>query len=225
MLDAVVTFVEGQAAAPWALLVLLLVAGLDALFPPVPSDPVLIVLAAVSVAGHGWPLWLLGVVAAVGAFAGDTGVHLVGRRFGRAGLARLAARPVLGRAVHLATRTLDERGGLVVVLARYVPAGRVAVGLTAGASGYPRRRFVGFAALAAASWAAYGVGIGALAGRWASDEPILAAVVGVGFALVLGLAVDRVVRRLVLARVPGGGPAGDGVEGAAPLASASAVGR
>jgi membrane-associated protein len=195
-LTTLTTFIEAQAAAPWVLALVLLVSAGDALVPPVPSDPVVVALAAISVAGDGPNLLLLGAVAALGAFLGDTATYLAGRRFGSDRLARTSA-PMARRALDRADRTLEQRGGLVILLARYVPVGRVAVNLTAGATAYPRRRFVGFAALAALSWSAWSVTVGALAGRWMADNPLLGAVAGVTAALVLGLAVDVVARRVL----------------------------
>ncbi len=196
MLETLTTFIEGQATTPWVLLLVLLVAAGDALFPPVPSESVVVALAAVSVAGDGPHLVLLGLVAGVGALLGDTAAYLVGRRHGPARLAR-ASRPSLRRAVHRASDALASRGGLVILVARYVPVGRVAVNLTAGATSYPRRRFVGFAALAALTWSAWSVGVGALAGHWVADNPLLGAAAGITVALVLGLAADHVARRVL----------------------------
>lgn len=214
MLETLTTFVEAQAAAPWALLLVLLVSAGDALVPPVPSESVVVALAAVSVAADGPNLLLLGATAALGALMGDTTTYHLGRRLGADRLAR-SPRPRLRRALGRAERTLEQRGGLVILVARYVPVGRVAVNLTAGATGYPRRRFVGFATLAALTWAAWSVAVGALAGRWMADNPLLGAAVGVTVALLLGLAADVVARRaLGWARPRGAGA----VEQAAPRA-------
>ena len=86
-----------------------------------------------------------------------------------------------------ASGTLERRGALVVLTARYVPLGRVAVNLTAGATGFPPRRFLGLAALAAATWAVWSVAVGALAGHWLHGNPLLGSAAGIALALVLGL--------------------------------------
>lgn len=202
MFETLTAFIDANAAAPWVLVMVLLVAAGDALVPPVPSESVVVALAAVSVAAQGPNLLLLGIAAAVGAFLGDSAAFLAGRRFGPDRLARVR-RPVLRRGLDFAASTLHARGGLVILVARYVPVGRLAVGLTAGATGYPPRRFYPFAVLAATTWAAWTVGIGALAGRWFSDHALLGAGAGVAGALVLGVLADHVARR-VLARRRGG---------------------
>ena len=194
MLDTLTALVEAGAAAPWVLPVVLLVAVFDALVPPVPSEGIVVALAAVAVAGHGPDLLLLAVAAGVGAFLGDSLTYVVGRRFGPQRLHRIS-RPGPRRALERASGTLQRRGAVVVLSARYVPLGRVAVNLTAGATGFPPRRFVGLAALAATTWAAWSVGVGALAGHWLEGNPLLGSVSGVAVALGLGLVIDRAARR------------------------------
>lgn len=199
MVETLEAFVEAHAAAPWVLLVVVLLAAGDALLPPVPSETVVVALAALSVAATGPNLVLLGLAAAVGAFVGDTSVFLLGRRFGTARLARVR-RPARRTALDRAADTLHRRGGLVILAARYVPVGRVAVDLTAGATGFGRRRFVGLAALAAVSWAAWTVAVGALAGHWLDDNPLLGAAAGIAIALALGFAADHVARAVLRRR-------------------------
>ena len=194
MLDTLTALVEAGAAAPWVLPVVLLVAVFDALVPPVPSEGIVVALAAVAVAGDGPDLLLLAVAAGVGAFIGDSLTYAVGRRFGPQRLRRVT-RPAPRRALERASATLERRGAVVILSARYVPLGRVAVNLTAGATGFPPRRFLGLAALAATTWAAWSVGVGALAGHWLEGNPLLGSVSGVAVALLLGLVIDRAARR------------------------------
>ena len=195
MLDTMTSVVEAGAAAPWVLLVVLLVAVFDALVPPLPSEGLVVSLAAISVAAQGPDLALLAVAAGVGAFVGDSLTFVVGRLHGTGRLQRVS-RPGIRRLFDRAAGALDSRGAVVILSARYVPMGRVAVNLTAGATGFPPRRFGVLAALAAGSWAAWSVGVGAAAGRWLEGSPVLGSLAGVGLAVVLGLAVDRLVRRL-----------------------------
>ena len=98
-------------------------------------------------------------------------------------------------------RELDRRGAFAILAARYVPIGRIAVNLTAGAVRFPRRRFVGLSALAACTWAVYSIAIGSLAGRWIESTPLVGALLGIVIALVLGFLVDLALNRLVRSRV------------------------
>lgn len=190
MFEAVNTLIEQNAAAVWVLPALFLLATFDALLPPLPSDSVVITLAAFGAASGSPHLLALGVVAAAGAFIGDNLTFGVARRSGLNGL-RTSTRPRVRQAFLRAEGELDRRGGLAIVVARYIPVGRVAVNVTAGAGTFAHRRFVLLSALAATSWAAYSVGIGALAGHWVEQNPLLGAVGGIALAGALGLVVDR----------------------------------
>ncbi|WP_052110078.1 DedA family protein [Knoellia sinensis] len=194
MLETITSLIQDNAAALWVLPALFLLATFDALLPPVPSESVIITLAAFG-AAHGSPhLIALGVVAALGAFIGDNLTFTVARR---SGLRRLrdSPRPKLRSAFRRAEHELDRRGGLAIVVARYIPVGRVAVNVTAGAGTFSRGRFVLLSAIAAVTWASYSVAIGALAGHWVEANPLLGAVAGIAFAATLGLIVDRLLSR------------------------------
>ncbi|WP_231916029.1 DedA family protein [Microbacterium karelineae] len=178
------------AASPWIYLIVFALAVLDGLLPPVPSETVIVGAAALS-ASTGRPDWaLIAIAAAAGAFTGDNLVYAIGRAVGttrfrwmRTGRAR--------RAIDMAERGLASGGASAIFVARYIPVGRVAVNLTAGAVRYPRQRFVLLALGAAATWAAYSVAIGTVAGRLVEDQPLLGVAVGVGLAIVVGVVVDR----------------------------------
>ncbi|TDD59362.1 DedA family protein, partial [Actinomadura rubrisoli] len=91
-----------------------------------------------------------------------------------------------------ARRTMDERGGLILVVARYVPGGRTAVTMTMGVVGYPLRSFSLFAGIAAASWALYGALLGYVGGVAFEDDPIKGLAVGLGLALTATALVETV---------------------------------
>ncbi|MFC7486260.1 DedA family protein [Knoellia sp. CPCC 206453] len=194
MFETVNTLIEQNAAALWVLPVLFLLATFDALIPPVPSDSVVITLAAFGAATGSPHLVALGLVAALGAFLGDNLTFHLARR-SRLRELRHSPRPKLRQAFLRGERELDRRGGIAIVIARYIPVGRVAVNITAGAGTFSQRRFVLLSALAALSWATYSVAIGALAGHWVQDNPLLGAFGGIALAGGLGLVVDRVLQR------------------------------
>jgi len=177
------------AGAPWVYLALFALATIDGLFPPIPSESVVIALAALSVSTGAPSLALVLVSAAAGAFAGDQIAYAVGRRIDVRRL-RILRNPRGQRTVDRAERALARRGPSFILAARFVPIGRVAVNLTAGAVRYPRRRFAGLTALAAVAWSLYSVVIGLLAGAWIQDQPLVAIAVGVVGGLLSGLALD-----------------------------------
>ncbi|NTW38701.1 MAG: DedA family protein [Cellulomonadaceae bacterium] len=177
------------AASPWVFVALYAFATIDGFFPPVPSESAVIGLAALSVSTGKPNFWLLGAVAAAGAFSGDQIAYSIGQRI-RVHDLRFMQGARQRKALAWAERMLAERGATFIIAARYVPIGRVAVNMTAGAVGLSRLRFTGFVAVAAVAWSVYSVMLGIGAGVWLHDHPLLAVVVGVCGGLVLGMVLD-----------------------------------
>lgn len=187
------TWVLELASSPWVYPAMFGFATVDGFFPPLPSESVLITLA-VSAHGSGVPwLPLVLVAGAAGAWVGDQLAYQIGRAIGIRRIPYL--RSARGRRmVNRAEKLLAKRGASFILAARYVPIGRVAVNMTAGAVGYPRRRFMAIAGLAAVLWALYSAGIGILAAAWLGHEPLLAIGVGLVLGVAAGFVVDRVVQ-------------------------------
>lgn len=194
-MDIINELILQAVASPWLYLVMFAVAVIDGFFPPVPSETVLVAAAAVAASSGEVNLVLLCAVAAVGAMIGDNIAYAIGRTVGINRFSWLR-RPRVVRAFDWAQQALDRHGAALILGARYIPVGRVAVNMSAGALGYPWRRFLPVSAAAAITWSAYSVGIGLLAGRWLNGQPLLSAVLGVVLALVIGIVIDRVVSAL-----------------------------
>lgn len=204
MFESLSELVQQQADAVWVLPLVAALCALDGFFPPVPSDAAVLALAAIGASAGEPNLVALGVIAAVGAFVGDNIAYTIGRYSGLSRM-RVSRRPRMQRGYRWAERELRRRGATVIVAGRYIWVGRVAVNLSAGAMGFPRRRFMALDAVAAVSWAAYTVGLGAMAGSWLEDNPLLAAVVAVVAAVALGVVIDRL---LTSREQPGSEPSG-----------------
>jgi membrane-associated protein len=184
-------FLLTAVSSPWVYLVVFAAVVIDAFFPPVPSETVVVVAAAIGV-GSGSPNLLLIVgVAAVGAAVGDNVAYWLGRRIG-AERFRWMRHPRAAAAFARARTGLARRPASVLLVARYIPGGRVAVNMTAGAVRFPYRRFWPLTLLAGACWAAYSVLVGLLAGHRVEEQPLVGAATGVVLALVLGVVIDRV---------------------------------
>lgn len=212
-------WIVALAGSPWVFVALYAFATIDGFFPPIPSETVVIALASLAVSTGDPNFWVLGAVAAAGAFSGDQVAYSIGRRIPARRLHLLSGARAQ-RSLDWAERALAERGAAFIIAARYVPVGRVAVNMTAGTVGFSRLRFSVLAVIAAISWSAYSVALGIGAGVWLGETPILAVVVGVAAGLLLGLAIDPVIQRLTRSR---GGRPGPAV--AAPRAAPGATGR
>jgi membrane protein DedA with SNARE-associated domain len=180
-------------SSPWAYAIVLGIAALDAVFPAVPSESLAITAGVLSGVGklHVAPTI---AAAAIGAFVGDTTSYVLGRTVGRRARGRLFRGKRAERALGWAERTLEERGGYLIVVARFIPGGRTATTFTAGMVRFPAWRFVGFAALAAIGWATYAVMLGYLGGRIFEQSPLLALGVALGIAVTITAVVEAVRR-------------------------------
>lgn len=180
---------ESAVASPWVYLVLFAVAVLDGFFPIVPAET-MVITAGVFAAGGRPNLALVIGVAALGAFVGDHVSYHIGRTAGQGLLRRMPPDSKRRAAYEWASKALQERGGLLLVVARYIPGGRTAATMTTGAAAYPRRKFAMFDAIAASSWALYSGLIGYLGGRAFEDDPLHGLLLGLGIAVSITVAVE-----------------------------------
>src|SRR5258707_710569 len=97
----------------------------------------------------------LGGAAASGAFLGDNTAYYVGHRYGARINDRFFSGEKARKRIEWAQQQVSERGGELILIARFIPGGRTVVTLSAGTLGYPWRRFVIFDAAAALVWALY----------------------------------------------------------------------
>lgn len=214
LLGTIQDTILAAAGAPWVLLALFALCAVDGFFPPVPSESVVTALA-VAGASTGRPnLLLVFAVAAAGAWVGDQVAYLIGRRIP---LERIPAlRTDRGQqALGWARHALERRGAAFILAARYIPVGRVAVNMSAGALGYPRQRFMALSGLAAVLWAGTHVLLGMLAEAWLGQEPLLAMAVGIAVGILSGVVLDRVLSRRLGDDAPTGA-AGDAAGPARP---------
>jgi membrane-associated protein len=174
MSHTILDVVQQVMSSPWLYVALFALSLLDGFFPVVPAETA-VITAAVFAADGETNLALIIVVAALGAFAGDHVSYLIGRKAG----GRLRER----KTFVWAARTLAERGGMVLVAARYIPGGRTATTLTMGAVRHPLRSFTFYDAIAASSWAVYSCLIGFFGGMAFEDDPIKGLLLGLGIAV------------------------------------------
>ena len=183
------------AASPLVYLGMFVFAVVDGFFPPMPSEAGAVGLSALA-ASTGHPrLALVVATAAAGAFVGDQVAYAIGRRidvhripFLRHGRGR--------RALVRAELALADRGTSFILAARFLPVARVAVNMSAGALGYPRRRFVVLAAIGSVTWALYSAALGIGAGAWFTGHPWAAVVVGVVGGTLIGFGLDWLLNRI-----------------------------
>ncbi|MEI5011315.1 VTT domain-containing protein [Streptomyces sp. PmtA] len=122
--------------------------------------------AAGQVSGEVPSLSALLLCAATASVLGDLAAYRLARRGGeRLDRAIARSRRLVTAQERLGT-ALSRGGGLLVVIARFAPAGRSVVSLGAGAAHRRVREFLPWSALAAVAWAGYSVGLGWFGGQW-----------------------------------------------------------
>lgn len=174
---------------PWVFLVLFLFSLLDAFFPVVPAESFVIAVAAVASAGTEVNLALVVLVAAAGAFVGDQIAFSIGRLIPLERIPFLH-RGGIGKMVVRVRETIHHRAAPLLIGARFVPGGRVAVNVSAGAVDFSRIRFMKIDVVAVVLWASYGVFLGMAAGTYLEEHPVIAAFVGSTLGVLMGFVVD-----------------------------------
>lgn len=154
-----------QGFGPWILLGVAIVIFIETglLFPFLPGDSLLVTAAALHVQLN-VNVWLVALVAAVAAVAGDQLSFWLGRRFGRR-LFKPDARVLKTSRLHEAEEFFAKWGPLALVLGRFVPIVRTYVPVAAGTADMHYRKFVGWNVLGALSWVVLMMGVGLALGQ------------------------------------------------------------
>lgn len=181
MFESLTEYVSGS---PWTYAFLFAIAALDVIVPLVPSETS-VILAGVLASTNDLNLVLVILFAAGGAILGDNIAYWIGRKVGH----RLVDRWFKGerrKQVDWAHRQVQERGGYLIVIGRFIPGGRTAVTLSCGMLEMPWRRFISFDVAAGLVWGTYAAMLGYLGGRTFEENPFKGFILA--FAVALGIA-------------------------------------
>lgn len=175
---------EQVSGSPWTYLFLFAVAAIDAFIPLVPSETS-VILAGVLASTGDLVLVFVILFAALGAIVGDNISYWIGRTLGH----RLVDRFFKGerrKQVDWAQKQVEERGGYLIIIGRFIPGGRTAVTFSCGMLEMRWRRFIAFDIAAGLVWATYAALLGYVGGRTFEENPLkgflLAFVVALGIA-------------------------------------------
>jgi membrane-associated protein len=183
-----------HAGSPISYAIAVVLPALDAIFPLVPSETVIIALGVATAGSTDPRIGLLVACAAAGAFLGDNFSYFLGRRFGPRVERRFFATGKGARQRAWAERSLERFGMQLIVVCRFIPGGRTAVTLSCGLIGYSRRRFTIATAVAAIIWALYSFFIGRLGGAAFADKPWAGFLLSLGVTLVISGLIEGVRR-------------------------------
>lgn len=178
--------------SPVTYLLIFVMAALDVLVPILPAEGTVTAAAVLAGQGRLSVAWVM-VAAAVGAFVGDNVAYWVGRAAGRP----LVERVLRGNTAQLRAvqEQFDARGGLFIIVGRFVPGGRTAVAIGAGVLRFSWPQFLVYDAVAAGAWAIDAALPGYIGGSLVQDRPWLGMVIGFGLSALLAGAVTLLQRR------------------------------
>ena len=185
--DRMVEWVSGEW---WAYPAIFAVAAIDAFFPLVPSETLVIVGGNLASSGDlSLPLVIL--AGAGGAILGDNISFGIGTLVGERTVKRWFRSEKSKQRLEWAERMLDERGAYIIIIARFIPGGRTAVTFSAGyIPTFRWRRFIVYDVIAGVVWATYAALLGYFGGKTFEDNPLWGVGLALAFALALGLAVE-----------------------------------
>ncbi|GGZ22269.1 membrane protein [Streptomyces inusitatus] len=179
-------------SSPWIYAVVALSVLLDVFLPVLPSGVLVIAVATAAAAGSATAttvagaaeqvprevpsLLILVLCAATASVLGDLIAYRLARRGGHRFDRAIAKSRRLTSAQARLGATLSRGGGALVVIARFAPAGRSVVSLSAGATHRKVKDFLPWSALAGVAWAGYSVSLGYFGGQWLGASWVGAAV-------------------------------------------------
>ena len=163
-------------SSQWFYAIIFVIAVLDSVLPIVPSETLVIIGGVSAGLGNLW-IPLVIVCAACGAFIGDNLSYLIGREASDWVMKRQTRTEKGAKRMAKIVEQVHERGGLLLITARFIPGGRTALTLSCGVTRQPRRWFTGWAAIAAVIWGHYAALLGFVGGKSFEENHTLAFVI------------------------------------------------
>ncbi|TCC10179.1 DedA family protein [Kribbella soli] len=185
-------------ASHWLLLILFAAAAIDAVFPVVPSEGMVITAGMAAAAGH-QNLLLVITVAMAGSVIGESVCYFLGRGSGPALHRWMKRQERRQRLYEKVSAALHSRGGLILMTVRYIPGARMVATLTAGATRYSFKKFIVFTIAGVTVAYTYVALLGYLGGDAFAHDQLKGLAFSLSLAAVIGLVVETS-RRIVVKR-------------------------
>ena len=173
----------------WFLLVILVIAFLDSVIPIVPSETCVIIGGVAAGVGT-QNLFAVIAAGAIGAFLGDNAAYSIGLRASNWFRRRAERKPKFARKLAWAQLQIVERGGLLLITARFIPGGRTALTLSCGITRQSRWWFVRWVALATTIWATYAALLGRIGGEAFENNHTKAFLTAFGLAIATNVLIE-----------------------------------
>jgi membrane protein DedA with SNARE-associated domain len=177
------SFTDYVSGSPWTYAFLFLVSALDVVFPVVPSETS-VILAGVLASSGDLFLFAVILVAAGGAILGDNTAYWIGRKAGPWIVRRFFSGERKKR-IDWAEQQIEERGGYLILVGRFIPGGRTAVTLSCGLLEMRWHKFIAWDVPAGLMWASYAALLGYFGGKAFEENPLKGFAVAFAVALAL----------------------------------------
>ena len=187
--------IEWVSGSNWSYVAVFAVAVLDAFFPVVPSESMVIVAGALAASGDlSLPIVIL--AAWSGAVVCDNISYGIGKWAGEHTVKRLFRHEKAHKGFDWAEKQLEERGSYIILIARFIPFGRTAVTFTAGyTKGLPWHRFIRYDVVAGGLWATYAAMLGYIGGKQFEEQPWKGIVLGLAIAFSVAFLIEWIRHR------------------------------
>jgi membrane protein DedA with SNARE-associated domain len=166
----------------WFLLIILVIAFFDSVIPVVPSETCVIIGGVAAGLGN-QNLYLVIAAGAIGAFLGDNTAFLIGLGASAWFIRRAERKPQFALKMNWAQQQIHERGGLLLITARFIPGGRTALTLSCGITRQNHVWFMRWVAVAVVIWATYAAMLGRIGGQAFQDDHTKAFLFAFGLAM------------------------------------------
>ena len=172
MITALNTFFEWlkeSSSSPWFYVIIFVIAVFDSVLPIVPSET-LVIIGGVSAGSGSLSIALVILCAAGGAFIGDNLSYFLGREASDWVIKRRTRTEKGAKQMAKIIEQIHDRGGMLLITARFIPGGRTLLTLSCGVTRQPRKWFVGWAVVAASVWSLYASLLGFVGGKSFADN-------------------------------------------------------
>ena len=173
----------------WFLVIILVIAFFDSVVPIVPSETCVIIGGVAASLGN-QNIYAVIVAGAVGAFLGDNTAYIIGRRLSDWFHRRAERKPKFARKLEWANQQIRERGGLLLITARFIPGGRTVLTLSCGITRQKRWWFVRWVFVAVVIWATYAAMLGRIGGEAFKNDHTKAFLFAFGLAIATNVLIE-----------------------------------
>ena len=193
-------WLKETSSSPWFYVVIFTIAVLDSVLPIVPSET-LVIIGGVTAGTGDLSITLVILCGGAGAFVGDNMSYFLGREASDWVVKRRTRTEKGAKQLENIVEQIRNRGGLLLITARFIPGGRTLLTLSCGVTKQPRKWFIGWAIVAASIWSTYASLLGFIGGKSFADNHTKAFLIAFASAFSVTILIE--VARAITHRVNG----------------------